>query len=128
MWHDKDSCTLKRIYKRPSKDFLDAFFTKEFTALIKKCRDGPEITEKVISLFYFWVENMPSRSIRDSSLNNTLNNRYVSYAVVSRRFYSEPLEEVLEIIFFNFLLYFLMFTIYCNIQIWLVCFLLNVLR
>ena len=112
MWHDKDSGTLNRIYKRRSKGILDVFFfTKEFSALIKKCREGPEITEKVISLFYFWVENMPSQSIRDSSLNITLNNRYVSYAVVSRRFYSEPLEEVLEIIFFNFLLYYLMFTI-----------------
>ena len=40
---------------------MDAFFKKDYTASIKKMERRPRDTQKVIFLFYFWVENMLSK-------------------------------------------------------------------
>ena len=57
---------------------MDAFFTKEFTALFKKMERWPRDNYKVIFLFYLWFENMPSANIQDFPFNSSLNPWYLS--------------------------------------------------
>ena len=96
--------------------------------LKKRGRDDPDISNKVIFLFYVWAV---SPNIRDSPLNNSLNRCYswMPYgSVVSRRFLKDRLKAILgsNTVQLFFKSYF--FIIDIHLELFLVlCFLLNVL-